>query len=228
MPDTDEVRETTKPRTRRAIWIGAALVMSIVGYLFADYWIGIPASMQATYVGRGSCVDCHQQEAHKFAGSFHDRAMDMATEETVLGDFNDAQLEHHGITSRMFRRDGKFFIHTEGPDGKLAEFEIKYVFGVDPLQQYMVEFDRPSDADARTNLGRLQVLRVSWDTQRKRWFHLDPPDVSERLAPGDDAALDRHRPALEHHVRRLPQHQSATNFDPDNRRPTTPPSAKSM
>jgi predicted CXXCH cytochrome family protein len=35
-------------------------------------------------------------------------------------------------------------------------------------------------------VGRLQVLRVSWDTKNKRWFHLDPPDVREKLAPDDD------------------------------------------
>jgi Zn finger protein HypA/HybF involved in hydrogenase expression len=34
-------------------------------------------------------------------------------------------------------------------------------------------------------LGKLQVLRVSWDTKEKKWFHLDPPDVHERLAVTD-------------------------------------------
>jgi tetratricopeptide (TPR) repeat protein len=110
--------------------------------------------------------------------------MDVATEQTVLGDFNDAELEHHGDKSKMFRKDGKYFINTEGPDGKLANFEIKYVFGVTPLQQYMVEFDRPADLHAN-EIARLQVLRVSWDTVHKKWFHLDPPDVKEKLDPQD-------------------------------------------
>jgi tetratricopeptide (TPR) repeat protein len=35
-------------------------------------------------------------------------------------------------------------------------------------------------------VARVQVLRVSWDTKAKRWFHLDPPDVREKLAPDDD------------------------------------------
>ena len=74
--------------------------------------------------------------------------MDRATGETVLGDFNNAELTHLGITSRMFRRDGQFFVNTEGPDGMLADFEVKYVLGVTPLQQYMVEFDRPADMPA--------------------------------------------------------------------------------
>jgi hypothetical protein len=30
------------------------------------------------------------------------------------------------------------------------------------------------------------VLRISWDTRNKRWFHLDPPDVKEKLEPTDE------------------------------------------
>jgi predicted CXXCH cytochrome family protein len=111
--------------------------------------------------------------------------MDRATDESVLGDFQDAELTHHGDTSRMFKRDGKFFVNTEGPDGKPADFEVKYVFGVEPLQQYMVEFDRPANMPEH-EIARLQVLRVSWDTRNKRWFHLDPPDVKEKLDPTDE------------------------------------------
>ena len=72
-------------------------------------------------------------------------------------------------------------VYTEGPDGKLHDFEVKYVFGVDPLQNYMVEFDRTPDM-SQHEIGRLQVLRITWDTQRKRWFYLPPPDVDEKLS----------------------------------------------
>lgn len=173
---------------RRWPW-KAALVLLVAlafgGAVFADWWYGIPADAQAKFVGRQSCIECHQGEHKQWTGSHHDLAMDRATPESVLGDFNDATLEHHGITSRMFRKGGKYFINTEGPDGKLADFEIQYVYGVDPLQQYMVEFERTPDMPADT-LPRVQVLRVSWDTKKNRWFHLDPPDVQEKLEPGDD------------------------------------------
>lgn len=171
----------------RTFWIVVSIVAILVmmgGALAADYWIGLPEGQHAKFVGRDSCVKCHQPEHAKFVGSHHDLAMDIATDKTVLGDFNDATLEHYGVTSKMFRKDGKYFINTEGPDGKLADFEIKYVFGVTPLQQYMVEFDRPADLPAN-EIARLQVLRVSWDTLNKKWFHLDPPDVKEKLEPND-------------------------------------------
>ena len=37
-----------------------------------------------------------------------------ATEQTVLGDFNDASFDYFGVHSRFFRKDGKFFVETDG------------------------------------------------------------------------------------------------------------------
>ncbi|MBX4924364.1 tetratricopeptide repeat protein [Rhizobium binae] len=95
--------------------------------------------------------------------------MDQATERSVLGNFQNASIDHFGIHSRFFRKDGKFMVETDGEDGKLAEFEVKYTFGVAPLQQYLVEFPG----------GRIQALPLAWDSRPKaeggqRWFHLYP------------------------------------------------------
>lgn len=186
--DTPRAADPSLARLRRGLLIAAALFgLSLLGaaVVWADWYFGLPADAVASYVGRQSCLQCHQPQHEEWRGSHHDLAMDRATQETVLGDFNDAELTHQGVNSRMFRREGKFFVNTEGPDGKLADFELKYVFGVDPLQQYMVEFDRPADMPA-SEIARLQVLRISWDTKSKRWFHLDPPDVKEKLKPWDE------------------------------------------
>lgn len=97
--------------------------------------------------------------------------MQVASAATVLGDFNNATFTSHGVTSRFFRRDGKFFVRTDGPDGKLQDYEITYTFGVRPLQQYLIEFPG----------GRYQVLGIGWDTRSRneggqRWFHLYPDE----------------------------------------------------
>lgn len=163
----------------------ALLIVVLAGCLvFADWWTAYPSGAQASYVGRSRCIDCHQTQVTQWTGSDHDLAMDHANEQTVLGNFDNATLENHGITSTMFRRDGKFFVNTEGPDGQLSDFEVKYVFGFEPLQQYMVEFDRTSDQPAH-EIAKLQVLRISWDTEKKTWFYLAPPDVKEKLEPSD-------------------------------------------
>ncbi|MEM9645619.1 MAG: multiheme c-type cytochrome, partial [Planctomycetota bacterium] len=169
---------------RPAFLAGMGLAVLIAGGVAADYWTAIPMSQRASYVGRDACLECHQDQANSFLGSHHDLAMDRATDETVLADFNDVAFEHHGVTSRFFRDGDRFMVNTEGESGEMEDFEVKYVFGVEPLQQYMVEFDRTPDMPA-DEVSRLQVLRLSWDTAAAKWFYLAPPDVDEKLEPDD-------------------------------------------
>ncbi|MEM0926082.1 MAG: multiheme c-type cytochrome, partial [Planctomycetota bacterium] len=156
----------------------------VVGGVLADYWRARPEGLQATFVGRGACIECHREEVEAFTGSHHDLAMDVATDETVLGDFSDVVFEHDGLSNRLYRDGERFMVHTEGEDGAMQDFEVKYVFGVDPLQQYMVEFDRDPNLED-CEIARLQVLRISWDTKKGEWFYLRPPDVEEKLAADD-------------------------------------------
>jgi Flp pilus assembly protein TadD len=184
----DAARKAWKIRLtgrRRAALIVCGIVVLAALAVAADWWRCLPDDTVATYVGRGSCAECHAKEVQAWTGSFHDRAMDLATPQTVLGDFNNVEFKHFDITSRMYRRDGKYMIHTEGPDGRMHDYEVKYVFGAEPLQNYMVEFDRTPDM-AAGEIARLQVLRITWDSKQKRWFYLPPPDVSEKLSPDDD------------------------------------------
>ncbi len=160
------------------------LCCCIVGAILADYYRESPELITASLVGRDSCAACHQPQADAFHGSHHDQAMAVATDESVLADFNDQTLEHYGVTSRMFRDGERFMINTEGPDGQMHDYEVKFTFGVEPLQQYMVEIDRPADAK-EDEIGKVQVLRVSWDAEKKIWFYLTPPDVFEKIEPTD-------------------------------------------
>ena len=95
--------------------------------------------------------------------------MQHASEKSVIGDFDGASYDYYGVHSRFFHQDGKYLVETDGPDGQLATFEVKYTFGIEPLQQYLVEFPD----------GRLQALSLAWDSRAKeqggqRWFHLYP------------------------------------------------------
>ena len=56
--------------------------------------------------------------------------MAQASEKSVLGNFNNAKFNYAGLTSTFFKRAGKFFVNTDGRDGKLTDHEIKYTFGV--------------------------------------------------------------------------------------------------
>ena len=168
--------------------LAVAAIAALTGVVY--FWMGraddvsAPAlagkSMQAAkpdFVGAETCAGCHSAEATQWRGSQHAKAMQHATAETVLGDFNDARFEYYGVRSTFFKRDDRFFVTTDGPDGKLADFEIRYVFGIEPLQQYLIEFPD----------GRLQALSIAWDARPKskggqRWYHLYP---DQNITPAD-------------------------------------------
>ena len=138
---------------------------------------GRAATPAAAFVGRAVCEKCHAEETRRWRGSHHDLAMQEASEQTVVGNFENASFTHFGVTSMFFRRDGKFFVRTDGPDGRLTEYPIAYTFGIFPLQQYLIAFPG----------GRYQALNVCWDTRPakqggQRWFHLYP---KEEVAHGD-------------------------------------------
>jgi len=136
-----------------------------------------PPAGEPQFVGTAVCAGCHAEQAALWTGSHHDLAMQPAAPDTVLGDFDGATLTHHGITSRFFIRNGDFFVRTDGPDGELRDFRITHTFGVEPLQQYLIEMPN----------GRYQALGIAWDSRPaeqggQRWFHLYP-DLA--LTPSD-------------------------------------------
>ncbi len=135
---------------------------------------GINPQLRArpAYVDEGVCAGCHSQQYRDWSGSHHDLAMQVAGQDSVLGNFNDSAFVNYGVTTRFFTENGRFMVNAEGADGQMADFEIAYTFGVEPLQQYLVEFPG----------GRLQTLGVAWDTERARWFHLYP---DERIGADD-------------------------------------------
>ena len=117
---------------------------------------------QAQFVGGKECISCHQREYELWKGSDHDRAMMIANDSTVLGDFNNVEVEFRGKKHKFYKRDGKFFVFTEGIGGKMSEFKITHTFGVRPLQQYLIPFEN----------GRYQCLPIAWDSEKNRWFDM--------------------------------------------------------
>jgi len=166
-------------RLKRFLWLTAGLLaVAVVGVVAFSFQRGVRTPPElvavantppAQFAGAQACASCHKGEYDAWRGSQHDLAMQHANEKSVLGDFGGAKFSYAGVTSTFFRRDGKFFVNTDGQDGKLRDFEIKYAFGVAPLQQYLVEFPD----------GRVQALSIAWDARAKekggqRWFHLYP------------------------------------------------------
>ena len=129
--------------------------------------IDTSAAPAARYVGAAACAACHQAETAAWQGSHHAVAMQPAGERTVLGRFDQTRFDDKDISATFFRKQGGYFVRTGDADGKPADFQIRYTFGVYPLQQYLVPF-----AD-----GRMQTLPIAWDARPaarggQRWFNL--------------------------------------------------------
>jgi tetratricopeptide (TPR) repeat protein len=129
------------------------------------------------FVGATVCASCHAHENGLWKGSHHQQAMQPADERTVLGAFNNTKFSNAGVTSTFYRDGARFMVRTEGPDGGLHDYQIKFTFGVYPLQQYLIEMPG----------GRLQALGIAWDCRPanlggQRWFHLFP---GQSIKPGD-------------------------------------------
>jgi len=132
---------------------------------------------RAGYVGSAACAECHAAQSKAWGGSHHAAAMAVATPGSVRGDFGDVSIESHGSKGRFLHEGARYFVETEGRDGKTARFEVAWTFGVEPLQQYLVKFPD----------GRVQALPWAWDSRPKdsgggRWFHLYP----DRPMPSTD------------------------------------------
>lgn len=123
-----------------------------------------------------NCVSCHQQQVSDWQQSDHAKAMDLANEQTVLGDFNNATTAHYSQSARFFKNDDNYMIElTEA--GKTSTYQVIYTFGHYPLQQYLVPAQN----------GRYQVFPFSWDSRSEteggqRWY---PNYQNEDVQPND-------------------------------------------
>ena len=157
---------------------GSLVVLSTIGVMaLAAGSIALlrwrePADSDATFVGSDRCAQCHSAEAAAWKSSQHAVAMQAATLATVLGRFDGTRYTNGQVTSTFFRRGDALVVNTEGADGANHDFELRYTFGVWPLQQYLIEQAG----------GRLQALTIAWDARPaseggQRWFTLYPETV---------------------------------------------------
>lgn len=151
------------------------ILILVMGKTFAE---------ETVFVGSDSCQSCHQAEHATWQKSDHFRAMQLPTNESVLGDFANVEVEFHSIKTRFFKTDKLFKVATTNTQGKSEIFEVKYTFGYYPLQQYLLDVGD----------GKLQAFNIAWDSRSdkeggQRWFHLQP---TENISPKHPFFWQRH------------------------------------
>ena len=104
------------------------------------------------FVGSATCAECHRAESDAYGGSHHAQALAKPNPARFQGSFK-TEL---GGTTRFSVRDGAPFAD---------DYPVRYVAGVWPLEQYVVETER----------GKLQSLGVAWNTRDAKWFHVYGP-----------------------------------------------------
>ena len=110
-------------RRSMLLWLVVAALVVLGG---TGWWLfAAPRSTPtvATFVGRGVCAECHPRQAETWRGSDHDLAMQPADRRTVLADFG-GPAPVKGAAATFLWRDDKPFVRTEGPTGRIDDFEI--------------------------------------------------------------------------------------------------------
>lgn len=154
---------------RLRVPIASMVIVAILLIVSVDQSVSAAEPTPPKYTTSASCKACHVNEYARWSNSHHAWAWREATSKNVLGDFSDESLVHQNFTYRFLTKNGESFIIADDAKGSAVEYEVPYVIGVEPLQQYLVETER----------GRLQALDVAWNTEKRRWFHLYPnEDVS--------------------------------------------------
>jgi len=152
-------------------------LIMVAGYFFVPTQSKIIATTQPKqavhFINNSLCIECHTAQTQRWLGSDHEKSMQVANEQTVLGDFNNVLFTDAGVNSRFFKKENKYFINTLGAEGVYADFEVKYTFGIKPLQQYLLALPK----------GKLQAFTVAWNTEKKQWFDLYPEEAFKPNTP---------------------------------------------
>jgi len=126
--------------------------------------------MKNGHTDNPNCASCHIDQWNDWDGSHHAKSMQVPNEETILGNFDDKEVIIDGHVSHFYRKGDEFWVRTED-----NEYKIEFVFGIDPLQQYLIAVED----------GKFQTLPLSWDSRPaevggQRWFHIYGEDYIQQ------------------------------------------------
>ena len=118
---------------RRVMWpLAAALGLVSLLLSLCVSWSGGPRDAEATVIDRPieapgtgygftssrTCQACHPQQYATWHQSYHRRMTQVATPETVIGDFDDARVWAYGREFRLTQRGEEFWVNMDDPDSR--------------------------------------------------------------------------------------------------------------
>lgn len=135
------------------------------------------------YVGREQCLDCHAEQAKRYQGSDHDKALMLPGEEGITAPFAGETLRGKNISATFEggKANARIVIASSGDQssgggGEAGTHEILWSMGHDPLQQYLF----------KTKQGRIQAFSGAYATgpgtkeiPNQSWYFLTDADVPQ-------------------------------------------------
>lgn len=129
----------------------------------------IAPATKASYVGNADCATCHSEIHEAWRRTVHGNAGAVASPHVIRGDFRNRNVYvHQGVTSRMWEKDGRYFMETRGPDGRQNDYPVDLTLGWRHVQVYLTKFPD----------GRYQLLPTYYDLDANVWF-----DQTEGVVP---------------------------------------------
>jgi predicted CXXCH cytochrome family protein len=165
-------KEVNRILAMGAVLLAATILLS--GCLGQEKKAGPTTFVGAKYVGSKVCKDCHAGIYEGWRATLHPYKVQEASEKTVVGDFyKNNELTVGGYTTKMFKKDGKYYITTLDNEGKEQTYEIKYTLGGSQWKQrYMTVLPN----------GAIHILPVQWNLDTKEWVDYHG---LKKLKPGD-------------------------------------------
>jgi len=139
------------------------------------------------YVGSAACRSCHAHEHDTWDSSYHQSMTQVASPETVLGNFDNLEFNVKGKHYRLLRDGDDFLIELEdefadGPEKQRVRRRIVLTTGSHNMQVYWFESGYAAAGHGRV-LGQMPL---SWQVEEKRWITRDasfvmPPEDKHNL-----------------------------------------------
>lgn len=132
------------------------------------------------YVSSSACQECHPDQHHSWHASYHRTMTQLATPESVLGDFNEVEAEAYGHFVRLDKQEDEFWVTMHDPEQPVTPTSpfIRRPVVMTTGSHHMQVYWYATGKDRR--LGQLPLV---WLCDDARWIPLHsifirPPQTS--------------------------------------------------
>jgi hypothetical protein len=177
------------PARARIVAAGCALLGAVGLWLYepggdAELAAALPAGLEEDgFATSARCRACHPQEYDAWHRSYHRTMTQVASPESVLGDFADVVLLDGGLSWRLERRDSEFWVEMPdplwfidtAPDRAVAppSIRVRVVMTTGSHHQQYYWVRRPARGSVYRDLpdnGALVAIPWVWLVDERRWI----------------------------------------------------------